>query len=311
MTDIKIPFSYCKLSRAANFLKCEVSDLINMAAMNKIEALIMLDGFHARVNFIGNIEDAKKWYKTLSYPSKVSILSMQTRKITDYSYLEFDNKDYLGENKTGVDIFTEKSGDNNIVGYAYAYGLWRVSFVNRLEFKGSEHDVFPVFSPCLMGGKSPIQGLFHAHPFLSFEKENRVDITSSTFNLSHEDLWITSYDIRRILENDCDCDSINEVDSINIIENKMIDKINIRSEKAIERHSKNKLDVFRAAIIFKEEDIELFNEKCRHKDGRYNFSEWARQIKKRENRLFPDCKAPVSDEKMAEYISKALKPPHS
>ncbi|BET98215.1 hypothetical protein [Xenorhabdus taiwanensis] len=78
-----------------------------------------------------------------------------------------------------------------------------------------------------------------------------------------------------------------------------------------ERHSKNKLEVISAAFCFKEEDSELFNEKCRHKDGRYNFSAWAKQIKKREVRLFPDCKAPVSDEKMAEYISKALKLPHS
>ncbi|WP_233986556.1 hypothetical protein [Pectobacterium versatile] len=79
----------------------------------------------------------------------------------------------------------------------------------------------------------------------------------------------------------------------------------------VERHSKNKLEVICAAFLFKEENEELFNEKCRHKDGRYNYSAWAREIKSREQRLFEKCKAPVKDDKMAEYISLALKSPHN
>ncbi|SUP86470.1 integrase family protein [Yersinia pseudotuberculosis] len=77
-----------------------------------------------------------------------------------------------------------------------------------------------------------------------------------------------------------------------------------------ERHSKNKFEVVSAAFRFKEENEELFNEKCRHKNGEFNFSAWAREVKSRESRLFEKCRAPVIESKIAEYISLALRHPH-
>ncbi len=48
--EIKIPFSYCRLSRGASFLGVEPSDLINLAIENKIEISMMLKRFHCRGN---------------------------------------------------------------------------------------------------------------------------------------------------------------------------------------------------------------------------------------------------------------------
>ncbi|PPE60085.1 hypothetical protein F157LOC_02324 [Pectobacterium brasiliense] len=308
--DIKIPFSYCKLSRGASFLGVEPSDLINLAVENKIEISMMLKKFYCRILLRKDSCDVNEWYSSLYYPRTFNAMSGQTRAITNHSYIEFTNGCYLDPKKllSGADIFFEKEGEDFLVGYAFALGLWRV-MPDQFEAASIVKKFFPGFYPCLTGGESPVIQILPAQPFIDHANGKRFNFDPHEFDAGYDDLWVTNYDLKRIMESDLDFDSLpmlNEIELPDLSADKP-KNINIRSEKALERHARNELLIIRAAFKFKETSIDIFNEDCLKKDGSYNFSAWARHIIDRVS-LFPNNECPVrSVDTVASYISKVFK----
>ncbi|MEX7745337.1 hypothetical protein [Klebsiella pneumoniae] len=145
--EIKIPFSYCRLSRGASFLGVEPSDLINLAIENKIEISMMLKRFHCRILLREDFSDVKDWYSSLYFPRTFNSMSGQTRAITNHSFIEFTNGRYFEPDKllSGSDIFTEQESKGFLVGYGFALGLWRV-MPDQFESSLPVKDFSPDFS---------------------------------------------------------------------------------------------------------------------------------------------------------------------
>ncbi|AHM71817.1 hypothetical protein [Yersinia hibernica] len=316
MSEIKVPFSYCKISRASNLLGCESTDLINLAIEGRIELCMMLDNFHCRILFKGSMEMADDWYSKLTFPSRVMRpLSGQTRAITKHSFIEFSNKKYFDSKElvTGVDIFNEEEGNGFIVGYAFAHGLWKVGVsVSGFEVNSTINNMFPGFSPCLSGDDCPVVQILPAKPFIENKETGRLRIDNLEFKASYDDLWITSYDIRRIIDSGYDFDSLSVLNNKGLPEFDNMGNINnqvIKSHPTAERHSKNRLDVVMAAINFKEKHQDAFKSECIKSDGSYNFTEWARQVLDRPA-LFPNCEIKIkSIDTVQGYISAIFKAP--
>ncbi|MFN3071924.1 hypothetical protein ACKWMY_27980 [Serratia sp. J2] len=308
--EIKIPFSYCRLSRGASFLGVEPSDLINLAVENKIELCIMLKRFHCRVLFKGSTDFASEWHSKLLYPSTFNNLSGQTRAITNYSFIEFSNGEFFNPEKllSGADVFNEKEGNGFLVGYCFAHGLWRIN-PEQFESMSVIDKFFPGFYPCLSGRKSPVIQVLPAKPFIDHQDGGRFNFDSFEFSIGVDDLWITHYDIKRIMESDLDFDSLSMLTEVERpdLNGDISNNTNIRSEKALERHARNELAIISAAFRFKDECIDTFKEDCFKKDGSYNFSAWARHVIDKVT-LFQNKECPVkSVDTVASYISKVFK----
>lgn len=308
--DINIPFSYCKLSRGASFLGVEPSDLINLAVENKIEISIMLKRFHCRILLREGFNDVREWYSSLYFPRTFNAMSGQTRAITNHSYIEFTNGLYFEPDKllSGADIFCEKEGKGFLVGYGFALGLWRI-MPDQFETASVVKKFFPGFYPCLTGEESPVIQILPAQPFIDQANGKRFNFDSHEFDAGYDDLWVTNYDIKRIMDSGLDFNTLpmlNEIERPDLSADKPQDT-NIRSEKARERHARNELLIVRAAFKFKETSSNIFNEDCIKKDGNYNFSAWARHVIDRVS-LFPNNECPVkSVDTVASYISKVFK----
>ncbi|HHQ6617994.1 TPA: hypothetical protein ACSTL0_004455 [Serratia fonticola] len=307
---IKIPFSYCRLSRGASFLGVEPSDLINLAVENKIELCIMLKRFHCRVLFKGSIELASDWHSQLLFPSTFNNLSGQTRAVTNYSFIEFSNGEFFNPEKllSGVDVFNEKEGEGFLVGYCFAHGLWRVN-PEQFESRTVVNKFFPGFYPCLSGSESPVIQIVPAKPFIEYKNGGRFDFDRMEVMVGLDDLWITYYDIKRIMESSLDFDALSMLNEVERPElnGDVTTNTNIRSEKASERHARNELAIISAAFRFKDECADTFKEDCFKKDGSYNFSAWARHVIDKVT-LFKNNECPVkSVDTVASYISKVFK----
>lgn len=308
--DIKIPFSYCKLSRAATLLGVEPSDLINLAVENKIEISMMLKNFHCRILLREDFNDVKEWHSSLYFPRTFNAMSGQTRAITKHSYISFTNGLYFEPDKllSGADIFCETEGKGFIVGYGFALGLWRI-MPDQFESDSIVKKFFPGFYPCLTGEECPVVQILPAQPFIDQANGKRFDFEAHEFEASYDDLWVTNYDIKRIVESGIDFDKLPVINDIvrPDLDSDSNQIINKRSESAKEKHARNELLILSAAIKFKETSTDSFNAECIKKDGSYNFSAWARAVADRVH-LFPNGQCPVkSIETITSYISKHFK----
>ncbi|ORM60111.1 hypothetical protein PRCB_11710 [Pantoea rodasii] len=308
--ELKLPFSYCKIERGASILGVNPTDLINLAVLNKIEVCMMLRHFYSRVFLRANFSEVKDWYGTLQLNSRWNYLAATAREISNQSVIEFTNAMYNQPEKliSGIDVFNEMEGSNHVTGVGFASGLWRIM---PEQFEGTNYveRFFPSFSPCLTGGESPVAQLMPAQPFEDFKNGKKFDFQDHIFTASHDDLWVTSYDLKRIHRAELDFDALPDLGSVERLDIEKTNKpeINIRSEKALERHARNELIVISAAFKYREENSEEFNSECIKKDSSYNYSAWARNVMDRVA-LFPNQECPVrSADKVAHYISKVFK----
>lgn len=214
--ELRLPFSYCKLPRAADVLQCSEMDLINLAVENKIEINMLLNRFYCRVLFKGDFEQAENWYETLKFPTLAAPLSAQSRIITKHSIVEFTNDDYLAEEgeKTGADVFCENPQGEYISGLCFAHGLWRVNDVSAFQNASVVENFFPTLSPCLTGAESPIVQLLPGDLGRKMKELGRKAFLACTITLSTDDLWITKHDIERIAVANFDFDKLSFVGKV-------------------------------------------------------------------------------------------------
>lgn len=308
--DLKLPFSYCKLERGASVLGVETTDLINLAVNNKIEVCMMLKNFYSRVFLKANLNEVKDWYGKLQLSSKWNFIPASARDVSNQSVIEFTNGLYNQPEDllTGVGVFDEQDGGSHVTGIGFASGLWRV-MPEQFEDSGNVERFFPAFSPCLSGGESLVAQVMPAKPFEEFKKGKRFDFQDHIFGASIEDLWVTGYDLKRIHGAELDFDALPDLGSVERLDIEKASKpeINLRSEKALERHARNELIVISAAFKYREENEEEFRLQCIKKDNSYNYSAWARNVIDKVT-LFPNRECPVKNaEKAAQYISKVFK----
>ncbi|MEQ1965349.1 hypothetical protein ABLB69_19875 [Xenorhabdus khoisanae] len=311
MADTKIPFKYCRIERAANLLGCEIEDLVTLGLENKISLNLMLDGIDASIIIDGNIETAKQWREKLEPTHKYLAPAVG---ITEYSYFSFDvlqvDEDYEPIWIQPFYPLGEKD-DMCVTCVGRTYGLWRLTRgIDQLLNYRVAYISGSGFSPC-----HPDENNLALQLMIYKKHEKDEDeMTDEEFwdahrgsRITDKDLWLTSFDIRRLLDCEDDYYSLGELDKAN--ENSHKNLILNSPHPTAERHALNREQIFKAALRFREEQPNVFEQACRKTDNTINFSALARELMDRPN-FFINHEIPIkTQESIAGILSKAYKSP--
>ncbi|CDG86854.1 hypothetical protein [Xenorhabdus bovienii] len=323
-TDIKVPFKYCRIERAAKYLKCEISDLINGGVNGKLSLCLKLNNVQGMLLASSPYERMNSWVDSLSYGG--AIANSLVKNLTPYSFYKFDNI-YIQDNGEAV-VYPYFNGDennndtikNNSCAIGRAYGLWRIHrSLEHIENKGIAYIDGTEFTPC-----SPTKDMSNMQFIIDENLSTKVYtleddsdyhgiIDRDTFEniaITHADLWIADIDIKRVIEKEYDFDALDIVHHYDVLINKK-DKDKIKEpHHTAERHAINREQVLMAAMRFREECPNVFDEECRKADRSINFAAWAREIISRPF-LFPNHELTIkTEDKIAAILSNAHKAPN-
>lgn len=301
LDDIKVPFKYSRLERAAAFIGCEVSDLINLGANGSIAVCVMLNQAHGVVLADISANKATEWY--LNNKERGNNANPFATKITEYSYFHFDNFDIDddGDLKFHPAFVNAEGREDLCTGYGRAFGLWRLSYsLGEIERHGSSIVDYADFSPCMPSNNLPIRQYI-----VTDDRDGEFECKRTT--VTADDLWITDIDVKRLIFADKDYSSLGSTSVITIMDAKMNMKDNIHH--STERHAGNREQVLMAAMRLREQQKNVFEENCRKPNGEINFSAWARELINRPD-FFINQNPPIKTEtKIAEILSNAHKSP--
>lgn len=308
MADIKIPFKYCRIERAAQFLNCEIEDLLTLGLEDKITLNIMLDSDKSFLIMDGSLQEAEDWRVKLphSYYCYGAALA-----ISEYSSFKFDILSVDSNDNPTYKPYFKEINDHVFSCRGRAYGLWRLirNIDELINYKVAYLDSLD-FIPCLPPeGNKAIQligGLDDGYDEVSDIpnediSESDYEEEDDSYRITDKDLWITAFDIRRLLNCNGDyylIDSLENINQLSNSENKLKPV-----HPVMNRHASNREQILIAAIRFKDEQPNVFRENCLKTDNSINYTEFARQLLARPT-FFPSGDSPV---KTPEAIMKVLK----
>lgn len=309
--DIKIPFSYCRIERAANLLECEVDDLLNLGVTKKISLCLNLFDARSVLYVRGDTDTATKWFNGLG---KKSTTSLMGNSVTEFSRMHLYSYDYDEETDESVCIpnFGDASQNGCFSSIGKAYGLWRIwSGLEELQNFGEYIVGGCELSPCHpTEGTLATQLLLIADDYDEISDDDQEEVNDEVQfkkKITTCDLWITSYDIRRLLNCNHDYSALSSEDD-GIVNIKGVNNIENIHHSA-ERHARNREQVLMVAMRFKEEQKNVFNESCRKSDGTINYSAWARELIARPD-WFAGGELPIKTEtKIAGILTNAHRRP--
>lgn len=304
MADIKIPFKYCRIERAAQFLNCKIEDLLTLGIEDKITLNVMFDSVSSTLCMKGGVEESENWRKRLthSYYCYGGALS-----ISEYSSFKFDNLTVdSNDDPISRPYFNKTDDEYTFSCQGRAYGLWRLinnidDLINyRIAYLG-----FLDFIPCLPPkGNQVTQIMLGAEISDDIDDELNEDdweADMSDYRITDKDLWLTAFDIRRLLNCKGDYYLMEPLKNISPESNNE-DKLQ-SAHPVINRHARNREQILIAAIKFKEQQPNVFRENCIKADNSINYTEFARQLLARPS-FFPEGDCPL---KTTEAIIKVLK----
>ncbi|HEI8512309.1 TPA: hypothetical protein SLE25_000664 [Morganella morganii] len=208
MVDIKVPFKYCRIERAAKLLDIDVDDIINMAANDYIQLCVNFFTEPARLNFKVRDHDGSSLINLERMIDCLEPLYFGNDKglsnITSFLFSEKQRSDLLNSfNQSGntndyVSTYFSKTELLQCYADGYANGLWAVPVhaIIYLELNG-----FCNFDD----GEFYIAGIDNS----GFEKRLSLKIgTDNNYKISKSDLWITKETVKAIANSDFDLDKI-------------------------------------------------------------------------------------------------------
>lgn len=310
MADIKIPFKYCRIERAAQFLNCEIEDLLTLGLENKITINVKLNGGRAYLIVGSDVSNAEKW---IDKKVPLSETSIQQVSITDYSIFKFDTLDIDDSNDDIKVNFkplfkrVDRLDDLSISCEGRAYGLWRLR--HEIDDLLNDKVVYlnsPTLIPTLPECDNLSSQLLFIHNQDCEPDEDSEEYQDVFYNrITDKDLWITAFDVRRLLDCNGDYHTLESLNTVNKMPNLESKLQTIHPTKA--RHDHNRELILNAALRLLIEQPNLINDFCRKKDGSINYSAFARELKERTS-FFPNGESPIkTEEAIARYLSNATK----
>ncbi|MGN5575906.1 hypothetical protein [Enterobacter sp. Lyrl_3] len=303
--DTKIPFSYCRIERAALLLGCDVSDLLNLGITKKISICLNLFGVRSVLYMRGDSEASTKWFNNRPRKATTSLIG---HDITEFSRMNIFKLDYNPDTEEtfAIPIFGQDTEVGCFSSIGKAYGLWRLwggleEIQNFGEYAISGFEL----TPCHPENDNPVIQLLMTGE-VTDEDDEDGDGEPLNIKITANDLWVTAYDVRRLL----DCNG----DYHLLLENSVVENPSTLSNTdavhhSAERHARNREQILMVAMRFKEEQQNAFNESCRKTDGTINYSAWARELIARPD-WFINGELPIKTEtKIAAILNNAHKRP--
>ena len=325
--DSKIPFTYCRIGRAAEFLDMHTFDILSLGACGKIALCVRLNGMSSILSLEGNVKDLEDWYSSLDYDHAVLALAKNISKYTSFSIDNmFENDDFT----TGFypRFYKARRGDDTEDEHwtqshkGRAYGLWTLPtrIINSILSDGRASAGGVALGFNKIDENTPAGWLF---PLTKAEisedeceesadnVENDEDYEElyEKIELTENDLWITADTVRRLIDFNGGYHNLEQRD-IGIAGDKSHEiKCGEIVHHSAERHAGNREQILMAALRLREQQNSVFEEYCRKPNGEINYSALARELINRPD-FFINQTSPIKTEaKIAEILSNAHKSP--
>lgn len=292
----KIPFSFCRIKRAADFLGVYVDDLLSLAVSGKITMCVRLDGLKSIIYIDGNPKNLDDWY--LSLIGNDSVLAF-AKNLSTYSSFAIDNLSYDEENDDSVfhpRFYQTKSADGSDLGNqsqshaGRAFGLWipQTPVINGVLNYGAASISWGSLglyrtdeeTPALCLIPSPLN---HENNFETEEDDDDYEEKYPDVNITVNDLWITAEQVRELIKHNGDfselpnstrCGGSHLPDLMNDIK-----KVN----HAAEHHATNREKLFKAAIYL----LSKYPDECRGERKEISPEKWRDCIQAHRNEIPP------------------------
>lgn len=218
----KIPFSFCRIKRAADFLGVSTDDLLSLALSEKITLCVRLDGLKSFIFVDGCVADLTDWYLSLSVNNSVSA---PAKNISKYSSFSIDR--IACDKENGDPTFhpwfyqSEQDGcSSNETSESHkgrAFGLWvpQLRVINSILTYGKSslflNGSFGLYRTDEIAPPLCLIPLPLNHDEIySGEKDDELQCHEEQYPdiaITENDLWITSEQVRELLKYNGDyCD---------------------------------------------------------------------------------------------------------
>ncbi|WP_437215015.1 hypothetical protein [Pectobacterium sp. LFLA-215] len=271
----KIPFSFCRINRAAEFLEMKTEDLLSLSVSGKIILCVRLDGFKSVLFINDNANNLDRWYHSLEGNNTVRA---RAKNISNHSLFSIDNMS-IGENNEPFlhpKFYPIREGNNinENISQSHdgrAFGLWipQETIINSVLNYGY----------ATMGNESI--GLYRTDDNtpdcclipLTDDESNDMDDEEGqlrTFKITTDDLWITADQVRKLVEHDCD---YNDLPCLWDRDKEYITdfmKKESHFNHMAEHHAKNRERLFKSAIYL----LSKYPDKCRGERKEISPEKW-------------------------------------
>ncbi|WP_052752550.1 hypothetical protein [Tatumella morbirosei] len=294
--DKRIPFVFCRIKRAADFLGVTTEDLLTLAVTGKITLCLRLEGMFSRLHLVGSVPYLTKWFSSLD--SDHSVMAM-AKKISKHTSFSIDRISYDDESNDPIfnPLFSKTvyadgtvCDDTSDSFTGRAYGLWVpqltviTEIINRgkADVSGQSLGVYEKEESAPSLFLIPMAKNYKDIPYLEeFEEEDNFEYKLDVVDIAENDLWITAAEVRRILSHNgdlCDMPNIYIRDS-EPPRQKIVEKIHMNTE----RHAANREGLLKSAINL----LSKYPEECRGGKKEISAEKWADCILKRKDEIPP------------------------
>ncbi|WP_241625408.1 hypothetical protein [Rosenbergiella epipactidis] len=305
----QIPFEFCKIGRAAKFLNIEVSDLLSLAVCGKITLCVRFDGLRSLLWGKGDAIELSNWY--LSLESNYCALAF-AHNISRYTSFSIDRVSFneSEDDPTFHPWFYQSSSDNtsgtSTSHRGRAYGLWvpQLPVIDAILNYGKSD---------LLWGSLDLYRTEESTPELclipiplnyedlndNYDDNEEPEEIYPEVQITEDDLWITSEQVRELLEHDGDYTDLpnHAKKGLSIRPNFMaeIKKIN----HIAEHHATNREKLYKAAIFL----LSKYPDECRGERKEVSPEKWRDCIVKHKKEIPP--LAITNEEVMLKHLRSA------
>lgn len=303
--NISIPFSFCRITRAAEFLGITSDDLLSLAISEKIILCVRLDGLSSVLFVNGKADELGEWYLSLKRNDGVLAAARYLSKYTSFS---IDRLSYDEENDECVFhpwFYESLDAQGNILGdhsqshKGRAYGFWvpQMPVINTVMNYGHSPLLWgslglyrtdeSIPSICLIPlpidhDKSDSDEEDEDHEY----EENYPDV-----EVTINDLWITSEQVRKLLNHKGDYSDLPQCSDNEVFLNAdLMQKVNKNNQNA-ERHAINREKLYKYAICL----LSKYPEECRGERKEISPEKWRDCIMAHQSEIPP---LPITNEEV-------------
>ncbi|UNK62457.1 hypothetical protein [Buttiauxella ferragutiae] len=278
----KIPFSFCRITRAAEFLGIHVEDLLSLAVSGQITLCVRLDGLKSVLWVEGNATELSDWYLSLS--TNYSAMAA-ARNISKYTSFSIDRLSYDEENddtifhpwfyqsqKADESTSSEQSQSHQ----GRAFGLWvpQLPVINSLLNYGKSSLLWGSLGLYRTDESTPDLCLIplplNHDDICDGEEDENYEEQYPNIEITESDLWITSDQVRELLKYNGDYSDLpsNARRGCSTNPNLMpeIKKVN----HIAEHHATNREKLFKSAICL----LSKYPDECRGERKEISPEKW-------------------------------------
>lgn len=280
--NAKIPFSFCRIKRAAAFLGIQTEDILSLAVSGKITLCIRFTGLSSIIYCRESVESLNQWFQSLDIDGSVLAFA---KKTSDYSSFAIDNlthdpdsdeaifypKFYPSKNADGENLVTSSQSHKG-----RAFGLWvpQTPVINTILNVGRSELMWGSFGLYQTDDSTP--DLCIVPLPLNYEEYDEIQDDDDykeiypEIEITEDDLWITSEQVREMVKYNGDYSDLPVIAKKGIISQEDIVNDTKKINHIAEHHATNREKLFKSAIFL----LSKYPDECRGEKKEISPEKW-------------------------------------